>query len=181
MTATVSVPLPTITNAPRIVHHDPDLLAIKRAKDEAAGQCVCWGVAVFKAGGRLAIDPAAPAGQGGLLGLGRPPCTRQTCSLFCRACQIAGRPFFSDADLRFLDGGPPPPDALGIERLWQRHNGRGLPADEDPYPKGDAAHNAKAWCGVCGADRKPGTICKPCAARRRRETRASKREAARVS
>jgi hypothetical protein len=46
------------------------------------------------------------------------PCTPQTCDWRCRACRIHGRPFYSHADLQYLEYGSGPL-AAELGRLWQ--------------------------------------------------------------
>lgn len=46
------------------------------------------------------------------------PCTPQTCDWRCRACRSYGRPFYSRADLQYLEHGTGPL-AAELARLWQ--------------------------------------------------------------
>ena len=46
------------------------------------------------------------------------PCTPQTCDGRCRACRIQGRPFYSHADLQYLEHGTGPL-AAELDRLWR--------------------------------------------------------------
>jgi hypothetical protein len=46
------------------------------------------------------------------------PCTPQTCDGRCRACRIYGRPFYSRADVQYLEHGTGPL-AAELERLWR--------------------------------------------------------------
>jgi hypothetical protein len=46
------------------------------------------------------------------------PCTPQTCDWRCRACRIHGRPFYSHADLQYLEQGTGPL-AAELDRLWR--------------------------------------------------------------
>jgi hypothetical protein len=46
------------------------------------------------------------------------PCTPQTCDWRCRACRVHGRPFYSNADLQYLEHGTGPL-AAELDRLWQ--------------------------------------------------------------
>ena len=45
-------------------------------------------------------------------------CTPQTCDWRCRACRSYGRPFYSSADLQYLEHGTGPL-APELARLWQ--------------------------------------------------------------
>jgi hypothetical protein len=62
-------------------------------------------------------------------------CTPQTCDPRCRACRIHGRPFYSHAELQYLEHGSGPL-AAELGRLW-RARGAGkrhtvqAPADPD--------------------------------------------------
>jgi hypothetical protein len=46
------------------------------------------------------------------------PCTPQTCDWRCRACRSYGRPFYSRAELRYLEQGTGPL-AVELARLWR--------------------------------------------------------------
>jgi hypothetical protein len=46
------------------------------------------------------------------------PCTPQTCDWRCRACLVRGRPFYSRADLQYLEHGTGPL-AAELDRLWR--------------------------------------------------------------
>ena len=46
------------------------------------------------------------------------PCTPQTCDWRCRACRAYGRPFYSRADLQYLEHGTGPL-AAELARLWR--------------------------------------------------------------
>jgi hypothetical protein len=46
------------------------------------------------------------------------PCTPQTCDWSCRACRLHGRPFYGQAELRYLEDGSGPL-AAELERLWR--------------------------------------------------------------
>jgi hypothetical protein len=46
------------------------------------------------------------------------PCTPQTCDWRCGACLVRGRPFFSRADLQYLEHGTGPL-AAELDRLWR--------------------------------------------------------------
>jgi hypothetical protein len=46
------------------------------------------------------------------------PCTPQTCDGRCRACHLHGRPFYSNADVQYLEHGTGPL-AAELDRLWR--------------------------------------------------------------
>jgi hypothetical protein len=46
------------------------------------------------------------------------PCTPQTCDWRCRACHVHGRPFYSHADLQYLEHGTGPL-AAELDQLWR--------------------------------------------------------------
>jgi hypothetical protein len=46
------------------------------------------------------------------------PCTPQTCDWRCRACRLHGQPFYSHADLLYLEHGTGPL-AAELDRLWR--------------------------------------------------------------
>jgi hypothetical protein len=58
------------------------------------------------------------------------PCTPQTCDWRCRACRSYGRPFYSRADVRYLEHGTGPL-AAELGRLWRAKGAmKGRPAQE---------------------------------------------------
>jgi hypothetical protein len=67
------------------------------------------------------------------------PCTPQTCDWRCRACRIYGRPFYSRADLRYLEYGTGPL-AAELARLW-----RAKGAMERRPAREGAAHEVDGW------------------------------------
>jgi hypothetical protein len=65
------------------------------------------------------------------------PCTPQTCDWRCQACRIHGRPFYSNADLQYLEHGTGPL-AAELDRLWQaKGTMKGGTAREDRGGDGD--------------------------------------------
>src|SRR5215207_5230990 len=73
--------------------------------------------------GEIAIPPGSGFGKGHTCTCWpKPddfcPCTPQTCDWRCRACRIYGRPFYSRADLRYLEHGTGPLVAE-LARLWR--------------------------------------------------------------
>ena len=65
------------------------------------------------------------------------PCTPQTCDWRCRACRIHGRPFYSHADLQYLEHGTGPL-AAELDRLSQaKGTMKGGTAREDRGGNGD--------------------------------------------
>ena len=65
------------------------------------------------------------------------PCTPQTCDWRCRACRIYGRPFYSRADLQYLEHGTGPL-AAELARLWRAKGAmKGRPAREGAGDKID--------------------------------------------
>jgi hypothetical protein len=81
---------------------------------EKAHQCSCW------------PKPDDPR-----------PCTPQTCDRGCRACRIHGRPFYSHADLQYLEHGTGPL-AAELDRLGQaKGTMRGGTVREEARPRGE--------------------------------------------
>jgi hypothetical protein len=73
--------------------------------------------------GEIAIPPGSGLGKGHICSCWpKPddpwPCTPQTCDWRCRACRSHGRPFYSRADLQYLEQGTGPL-AAELERLWR--------------------------------------------------------------
>jgi hypothetical protein len=73
--------------------------------------------------GEIAIPPGSGFGKGHTCTCWpKPddpcPCTPQTCDWRCRACRISGRPFYSRADLQYLEQGTGPL-AAELARLWR--------------------------------------------------------------
>jgi hypothetical protein len=67
----------------------------------------------------------------------RPSVHPQTCDWRCRACRIHGRPFYSNADLKYLEHGTRPL-AAQLDRLWQaKGTMKGGTAREDRGRDGD--------------------------------------------
>jgi hypothetical protein len=85
--------------------------------------------------GEIAIPPGSGFGKGHTCTCWpKPddshPCTPQTCDWRCRACRISGRPFYSRADLQYLEHGSGPL-AAELGRLWQAKGAmKGRPARE---------------------------------------------------
>ena len=73
--------------------------------------------------GEIAIPPGSGFGKGHTCTCWpKPddscPCTPQTCDWRCRACRSYGRPFYSRADLQYLEHGTGPL-AAELDRLWR--------------------------------------------------------------
>jgi hypothetical protein len=73
--------------------------------------------------GEIAIPPGSGFGKGHTCRCWpKPddphPCTPQTCDWRCRACRSYGRPFYSRADLQYLEHGTGPL-AAELGRLWR--------------------------------------------------------------
>jgi hypothetical protein len=85
--------------------------------------------------GEIAIPPGSGFGKGHTCTCWpKPddscPCTPQTCDWRCRACRIYGRPFYSRADLQYLEHGTGPL-AAELARLWRAKGAmKGRPARE---------------------------------------------------
>jgi hypothetical protein len=73
--------------------------------------------------GEIAIPPGSGFGKGHTCTCwpkpdDSSPCTPQTCDWRCRACRSYGRPFYSRADLQYLEHGTGPL-AAELDRLWR--------------------------------------------------------------
>jgi hypothetical protein len=67
------------------------------------------------------------------------PCTPQTCDWRCQACHIHGRPFYSRAELQYLEHGTGPL-ATELNRLWRVRG-----AGKRRTVRAAAGHDADGW------------------------------------
>src|SRR5215218_2093312 len=92
--------------------------------------------------GEIAIPPGSGFGKGHTCTCWpKPddscPCAPQTCDWRCRACRIHGRPFYSPADLQYLEHGTGPL-AAELNRLWRaKGTMKGRTAREERDGDGD--------------------------------------------
>jgi hypothetical protein len=95
--------------------------------------------------GEIAIPPGSGFGKGHTCTCWpKPddprPCSPQTCDWRCRVCRSHGQPFYSRADLRYLEHGSGPL-AAELDRLWRakgamkrRPTGEGGGDEVDGWP-----------------------------------------------
>jgi hypothetical protein len=97
--------------------------------------------------GEIAIPPGSGFGKGrSCTCWPKPddarPCTPQTCDWRCRACLVRGRPFYSRADLQYLEHGTGPL-AAELDRLWRaKGTMKGGTVREEARPRGSGSAGA---------------------------------------